>query len=162
MAGNLTDKQLKWVLKQCWKIENSKRVRVQWIETFATPPRTRLTIYRLRDKFERTGSIHNASRSGRPITVTTQENEFEVAQTFTQSPQKSKHRTASSELGIERRSLGRLMDRVGLKMYTPRLMHGLLEDDSDHRLQFCENILSEELEGDSILNKNCMVQRSKL
>ena len=68
------------------------------------------------------------------------------------SHQKSKHK-ASSELGIERRSLGRLMNRVGLKMYTPRLIHGLLEDDSDRRLQVCENILSEELEGDGILNK---------
>ena len=84
--------------------------------------------------------------------MTTQENELEVAQAFTQSPQKSKYR-ASSELGIERRSLGRLMNRAGLKMYTPRLIHGLLEDDSDRRLQFSENILSEELEGSGILNK---------
>ena len=150
------------ILKQYWKTENSERVREQWIEIFATPPPPRLTIYRLRDKFEWTGSIHNAPRSGQPITVTTQENEFEVAQIFTQSPQKSKHRAASSELSIERRSLGLLMNRVGLKMYTPRLIHtryildtynSLLEDDSDRRLQFCENILSEELEGDGILNK---------
>ena len=45
------------------------------------------------------------------------------------------------------------MNRAGLKMYTPRLIHGLLEDDSDRRLQFSENILSEELEGSGILNK---------
>ena len=148
----MTDKQRKWILKQYWKTENSERVKEQWVKTFATPPPTRLTIYRLRDKFEQTGSIHNAPKSGRPITVTTQENELEVAQAFTQSPQKSKHR-ASSELGIERRSLGRLMNRAGLKMYTPRLIHGLLEDDSDRHLQFSENILSEEIEGSGILNK---------
>lgn len=152
MAGNLTDKQRKWILRQYWKTENSERVREQWVKTFATPPPTRLTVYRLRDKFEQTGSIHNAPRSGRPITVTTRENEFKVAQAFTQSPKKSKYR-ASSELGIERRSLGRLMNRASLKMYTPRLIHGLLEDDSDRRLQFSENILSEELEGNGILNK---------
>ena len=29
MAGNLTDKQRKWILKQYWKTENSERVKEQ-------------------------------------------------------------------------------------------------------------------------------------
>lgn len=115
MAGNLMDKERKWILKQYWKTENCERVREQWRETFATPPPTRLTIYRIRDKFEQTGSIHNAPKSGRPITVTTPEKAMQVSQTFTQNPKKSKNR-ASAELGIERRSLGRLMHHVGLEM----------------------------------------------
>ena len=45
------------------------------------------------------------------------------------------------------------MNRVELKMYTPRLIHGLLEDNSNRSLQFSENILSKELEGNGILNK---------
>ena len=36
MAGNLTDEQRKWVLKQHWKTENGERVREQWIKTFST------------------------------------------------------------------------------------------------------------------------------
>ncbi|GAB1607652.1 hypothetical protein Ahia01_001049100 [Argonauta hians] len=146
MAGNLTDEQRKWILKQYWKTENCERVRERWLETFSTPPPTRLTIYRLRDKFERTGSIHNTPRSGRPVTVTTPENQFKVSQAFLQCPQKSKHR-ASSELGIERRSLGRMMNRVGLKMFTPPLMHGPLEDVRDNRLEFSEKILDQEHQG---------------
>ena len=77
-------------------------MRKQRIKTFAIPPPTRLTIYRLQDKFKQTGSTHNPLRSGHFITLTTQENEFKVAQAFTQSPLKSKHR-AFSELGIESR-----------------------------------------------------------
>ena len=103
MANNLTDEECKWILKRYWKTENSERVREQWRETFASPPPTRLVIYRLQEKFERTGSIHNSPQSGRPVTVTTPENAMQVALAFTQSPQKSKNR-ASSELGIERRS----------------------------------------------------------
>ena len=78
-------------------------------------------------------------------------NVLEVAQEFTESPQKSKHR-ASSELGIERRSLRRLANRAGPKMYTARLIYGLLEDESDRRLQFSGSIFNEEGESNGILN----------
>jgi hypothetical protein len=60
-----------------------------------------------------------------------------VSQAFKKSPQKSSQR-ASIELGIARRSLSRLMQCLGLKIYRPRLLHGLLQDDPDRRLQFCE------------------------
>ena len=43
--GNLTDEQCKWILKQYWKTENSELIRKQWIETFLTPPPTRLFYY---------------------------------------------------------------------------------------------------------------------
>lgn len=33
-------------------------------------------------------------------------------------------------------------------MYQPRLIHGLLEDDPDRRLQFYEVILKDETQGD--------------
>ena len=35
MAGNLTDEQCKWILKQYLKTENSEHLREQWIETFS-------------------------------------------------------------------------------------------------------------------------------
>ena len=91
-------------------------------------------------------------KSGRPVSVTTQENETLVSQAFTKSPQKSKQR-ASIELGISRTSLSRLMQRLGLKMYRPRLLHGLLEDDPDRCLQFCEMVLNEGRQGNGITDK---------
>lgn len=152
MAGYMSNDQRKWILKEYWKTGNCERVRERWREEFDAPPPTRLSICRLRDKFNNTGSICNASKAGRPVTITTPENEMTVAQTYVQSPKKSKKR-ASIELGIERRSLGRLMKRLRLKMYIPRLTHGLLEDDPDRRLQFCEIMLNEELHGTGIISK---------
>ncbi|XP_037020829.2 uncharacterized protein LOC119063554 isoform X1 [Artibeus jamaicensis] len=152
MAGNLTNDQRKWILKQYWKTENAEKVRQKWAEEFDTPSPSRQTIYRIRDKFDKTGSICNAPKSGRPVSITTQENEMLVSQAFTESPKKSKQR-ASVELGISCRSLSRIMQRLGLKMYRPRLLHGLLEDDPDRRLQFCEVVLNEERQGNSIIDK---------
>jgi hypothetical protein len=66
MAGNLSIEQRKWILKQYWKTENAERVRTAWVKEFNTPPPTRLIIYRIRDKFDATGSVANAPKSGCP------------------------------------------------------------------------------------------------
>ena len=60
-----------------------------------------------------------------------------VAMTFVNSPKKSIRR-AAQEISLQRMSLGRLMPKLNLKPYRPRLLRGLLEDDPDRRLQFCE------------------------
>ena len=65
MAGNLSTEQRKWTVKRYWKTENAERVCTAWVEAFNTPPPTRLTIYRIRDKFDATGSVANAPKSGR-------------------------------------------------------------------------------------------------
>ena len=57
--------------------------------------------------------------------------------TFVNSPKKSIRR-AAQEISLQRMSLGRLMPKLNLKPYRPRLLRGLLEDDPDRRLQFCE------------------------
>ena len=137
IAGNLSTEQRKWILKQYWRTENAERVRTAWVEAFNTPPQTRLTIYRIRDKFDAAGSVTNAPKSGRPRTSMTEENETRVAMTFVNSPKKSTRR-AAQELSLLRMSLRRLMRELNLKQYHPRLLGGLLEDDPDQRLQFCE------------------------
>jgi len=76
MAGNLSIEQRPWILKQYWKTENAERVRTAWVEEFNTPPPTRLTIYRMRDKFDATGSVANAPKSGSSRTSMTEENEM--------------------------------------------------------------------------------------
>ena len=90
MAANLSQEQRKWILRQYWKTENAELVCTPWQEAFDTPPPTRLTIYRIRDKFEATGAVVNAPKSGRPRTSMTKENEMRVALTFVNSP-KSPH-----------------------------------------------------------------------
>jgi len=91
-------------------------------------------------------------KSGRLVSVTTQENEMLVSQVFTKGPQKSKQR-ASIALGNSRTSLSPLMQRLGLKIYQPRLLHGLLGDDPECRLQFCKVVLNDERQGNGITDK---------
>ena len=67
----------------------------------------------------------------------TEENEIRVSMTFVNSPKKSTRR-AAQELCLPRTTLRRSMRKLNLKPYRPRLLHGLLEDDTDRRLQFCE------------------------
>jgi len=45
------------------------------------------------------------------------------------------------------------MRHLGLKMYQPRLLHGLLEDDLDRCLQFWEEVLNDERQGNGITDK---------
>jgi len=152
MADNLTNDQWQLILKKYWKTEKVKKVWQKWAEEFDTPPPSRQTIYRICNKFDETGSICNAPKSGQPVSVTTQKNEILLSQAFKKSPQKSKQR-AFIELGISCRSLSRLMQRVGLKIYRPRLLHGLLEDDPDRHLQFCEVVLNDKRQGSGIIDK---------
>jgi len=45
------------------------------------------------------------------------------------------------------------MQRLGLKMYWPRWLHGLLQDDPDRRLQFCEVIMNDKSQTSGIVDK---------
>lgn len=142
MANNLNTDARKWVLKEYWKSQNAETVRTKWVETFGTQAPKRQTIYRIPDKFDATGSILNAQKTGRPKTVCTEDNKQLVAEAFVHSPKKSTRR-ASAELDISQTSIIRILKSIGLKAYRPKLIHGLLEDDPDRRLQFSEIMLNE-------------------
>ena len=49
--------------------------------------------------------------------------------------------------------MGRLTQRLGLKMYRPRLLHGVLVDDPDRRLHSCEVVLNDKRQGNDIVDK---------
>ena len=72
-----------------------------------------------------------------PRTSMTEENEMLAAMTSVNILRKSTQR-ASQQLSIPRTSLRCIMDELNLKPFRQRLTHGLLEDDSDRRLQFGE------------------------
>ena len=66
MPRKLTLEERKFILKRYWKTENAQDVIRDWNHYFNTDPPTRLAIYKLRDKFDDTGSVADAPRSGRP------------------------------------------------------------------------------------------------
>ena len=113
------------ILKTYWKHENAGDVRRHWMQTFHTDPPTRVTIYKIRDKFDTDGTVANKKKSGRNKTSSAEKDEILVALTFVISPKKST-RGASLQLSIPRTSLMRLMRKLKLRPYRPRLLHGLL------------------------------------
>lgn len=92
------------------------------------------------DKFENTGSVNDAPRSGRPNTATCDEKGDALLASITRSPQKSVRRL-SLELEISRQSVHNLLKKKKLFPYVPRLFHALHDGDADRRLQFAELFL---------------------
>jgi DNA-binding XRE family transcriptional regulator len=142
MPRLLTKEQRTFILKQWWMSGNKLHaVNAAFRHEFPNDEiPARQTIYRLAKKFDETGSVEDASRSGRPTSVTTEENMQLVSQNFHLSPQTSQ-RSAARDLGISRSSLQRIMKDLKLKPYKPKLLQALNEDDPDRRMEFCEWIL---------------------
>ena len=91
-------------------------------------------------KFNTTGNVADAPRSGHPKTVLNDYNRDAVVTAFTASPHKSTRR-ASCELQISATSIRRILHDIGMKPYRPRILHALNEDDPDRRAQFCQTFL---------------------
>lgn len=64
-----------------------------------------------------------------------------VTKAFKKSPKKS-HLRVLIELEILRRFLQRLQCCLDFILYCPRVIHGLLEEDLDWCIQFCEIVLN--------------------
>jgi hypothetical protein len=60
-----------------------------------------------------------------------------VLRQFTHSPQKSPKQCAR-ETGVSRSSEQRILKSAKWKVYIPRLLHAMNDDDPDHRVQYCE------------------------
>ena len=76
MPRSLTKEQRIFLLKQWWMSGKTLRTvnaafRIEFPDVQIP---TRQAIYQLAQKFDETGSVDDASRSGRPITVRTAEN----------------------------------------------------------------------------------------
>ena len=57
MAMTFSFDERKRLLKCYWKVENVVEVQRRWRDEFGTPPPTRVTITRIRDKFEVDGTV---------------------------------------------------------------------------------------------------------
>ena len=58
MAVKLSFDKRKWLLKCYWKVENVE-VQRRWRVEIGTPPPTRVTITRIRNKFEVDGTVQD-------------------------------------------------------------------------------------------------------
>ena len=97
-------------------------------------------ITNLVKKFEETGSINDAPRTGRPVSATTNERGDNVIASLTGSPQKSVRRL-SDDHGISITSVWRLLHKRKMKPYIPHLVQVLYDGDQDRRVQFAEEFV---------------------
>ena len=58
----LSFEQRKFILKCYWKYENAVGVQRRFRRQFQTDPPSRLTIRRIRDKFEADGTVQNVNK----------------------------------------------------------------------------------------------------
>lgn len=110
----------------CTNFENEFDVSIRWH-----------TVNELVKKFELTGNVADKPRSGRSSSINSERNQVAVSATLRQNPQQST-RKLSRELDISQRSIVRIIKKLGLKVWRPRLLQELHEDDFDRRMQFCE------------------------
>jgi len=100
------------------------------------PVPSRRNVTKLYNKFLRTGSVADAPHSGRPVTVTIPENMETVALSLAEDGNQPAHKL-SMQLNISDRPLRRMLKRMYYKVYRPRLVQALQEDDFDRLLEFC-------------------------
>jgi len=122
----------KSILKWYIKFENVAEVQCQWKCEFQTEPPTHLTITWLCDKFDTHGTICDVhrGRSGRPLTATSPASSAMVLEGFKTSPRKSATQCAR-ETGVSSTSVRRILKALKWKVYIPRLLLAINDDDPD-------------------------------
>lgn len=134
----LTFEERKQVLKWYHKYENVCEVQRQWKATYDSEPPRRETISRIRDKFDKEGTIGSIQQStGRPRSARSSDNFSLVVSAFGDDPRKSV-RQASLDLNLSRSTIHRILSESGIKPYRSTLLHKLNEDDFDRRVEFSE------------------------
>jgi len=133
--GRSTVDVLMWYIK----FEYVAEVQRQWKRDFQREPPTHLTITWHCDKFDTHGTICDVhrGRSGRPLTATSPASSVMILEGFKTSPWKSATQRAC-ETGVSSTSVQCILKAIKWKVYIPRLLHAINDDDPDRRMQFCE------------------------
>ena len=112
-------------------------VREHYEEQFNKTAPSNKTILAIVEKFHRTGSVlcQRKGTTGRPRTVTTNENHERFLQQVLQSPKRSLRRT-SLKLGVSDSSVRRMFKERGGFAYRFQVAQRLTETDEQARLQY--------------------------
>ena len=145
MADRLTLEHRRVVASLMEVFQSATEVRRRFEERFpGRRPPTRLTIYRIYNKFVSTGSVADNYRGnvGRPRTGRSNLNIAIVQQAMLQRPSKSTRR-CSLETGIPQRTVNRILSKdLGMRPCHLQLIQALNARQKQFRVECCE-ILAE-------------------
>jgi hypothetical protein len=124
------------------KYQSAKKVGEHWLEEgIENEPPNRDTIMNTVHRFQKTGSIADFPRSGRPLTATGPESTALVLHDLKVHPTTSMRKRATS-LHISPASICRTIDSLGYKPYRLKRIHHLELQDFPKRKQFCDWYIS--------------------
>ncbi|GBO04580.1 hypothetical protein AVEN_205426-1 [Araneus ventricosus] len=112
-----------------WKYENVAEVQRQYRREFQEDPPTRLTINRIKDKFETNGTFQDVHRQhfGRPRTSTSFTSQERVLESYRETSKNS----VSREIVIIKSSVHRILRRCRWKSCIPTIAQAINEGDPD-------------------------------
>ena len=113
-------------------------------------PLARTTVGRIMKKFKETGSVHDASRSGRP--KTDDDTQEVILAKVSSNPTKSLKRH-SKELAIPYGTCHRTLKAHKFHPYKLKILHRLYDDDFERRMKMCEWFLGNIFEDRDFLKK---------
>lgn len=98
------------------------------------------TVSKTLHRFHETGGIKDKPRTGRPVTVTNEENSLNVILDVVENPKTSAQQLALNH-NMSRYSIQKITKREKFRPYKIHLLQELSEDDFDRRIEFCELIM---------------------
>lgn len=102
---------------------------------------SRKFMYRLANRFEKTGSILKRKPTGRPKSVRNIENSYAVAQKMVEIPGISA-RNCAKALGLDRCTVRDILKKdIQWKPFKARIVHMLNNNDYNRRFWFCEDMM---------------------
>ncbi|KAJ8934037.1 hypothetical protein NQ318_020835 [Aromia moschata] len=91
-------------------------------------------------RFEETGHIKDPPKSGRTTSATNPEKSLDTMLSFIEDPHSSIRRSAQQH-EISKGSIGNILKRNKFHPCKVKLVHELIEDDPDRRIEFCETMI---------------------
>ncbi|KMQ82140.1 transposable element tc3 transposase, partial [Lasius niger] len=117
-------------------------------------PISKSTVERTVGRFQRTGVIKDAPRSGRPKNASNDEKALDVLLTVYDNPHTSVSRTAQ-ENDISTTSVHRILKKHHYHPYKIHLVQELSEDDYDRRVEFCDTMMTRFADNRQFFNWIC-------
>lgn len=141
-----------WMVKLYAKYGNAHEVQRQWRNVSPHRAPTIHAILNTAHKFDETGSVLDANRCGRPVTVLTATKLAEIKRRVQRNMDFSISRGAAAS-GLPNRTYRRALDKLGFRVYHPQLVAELSDDDYDRRMEFCELWLNKFNEDDHVVDR---------